>query len=101
VDSIPPSIDDEAGIIEDAARARRFGFAGKLCIHPRQLAAVHRGFRPAEAEVEWADALLRAWASRPPGDRAVFSFSGTLVDRPVLERARRILAQAGRVPPEA
>ncbi|MBI5068258.1 MAG: CoA ester lyase [Deltaproteobacteria bacterium] len=99
VDSVPLSIDDEPGILADAVRGRRFGFAGKLCIHPRQLAPIHQGFHPADAEVAWAEGLLSEWAARPVAERAVFSYRGTLVDRPVLERARSILAQAGKAPP--
>jgi citrate lyase subunit beta/citryl-CoA lyase len=100
IDSVPLAIDDEPGIVADAERARRFGFAGKLCIHPRQVAPLHRTFRPGDAEVEWAEALLRARSALPAGDQAVFSFRGTLVDRPVLERARAVLAQAGRAEPD-
>jgi len=99
LDSVPLSIDDPAAVLADAARGRRFGFAGKLCIHPRQVEPIHRGFQPDEAEVAWAEGLLGEWAARPEAERAVFSYRGTLVDRPVLERARSILRQAGRAPP--
>lgn len=98
VDSVTLAIDDEAAVARDAERGLRFGFAGKLCIHPRQLAPVNRVFQPSEADVEWATALLEAVAARTPGDGATFSFRGTMVDRPVLERARQILGQAGKVP---
>jgi citrate lyase subunit beta/citryl-CoA lyase len=97
VDSVTLSIDDEAAIAADAERARRFGFAGKLCIHPRQLAPVNRVLQPGEADVAWAAALVEAHAARPAGDRGAFSFRGTMVDRPVLERARQVLAQAGKL----
>lgn len=95
IDSVTLSIDDSESVAAAAARARRFGFAGKLCIHPRQLEPVNAVFRPTTAEVEWARALIAARESRPPGDGAAFSFRGTMVDRPVLERARVVLAQAG------
>jgi citrate lyase subunit beta/citryl-CoA lyase len=97
VDSVTLSIDDERAVAVDAERARRFGFAGKLCIHPKQLAAVNRVFQPGEADVEWAAAIVAAFAARPADDRGAFSFRGTMVDRPVLERARQVLAQAGKL----
>jgi citrate lyase subunit beta/citryl-CoA lyase len=97
VDSVSPGIDDEAAITRDAERGRRLGFAGKLCIHPKQIGPTNRVFQPSEAEVEWADSLLAALAARP-GDAAAFSFRGRMIDRPVIERARRILTQAGRAP---
>lgn len=96
IDSVSLAIDDEAAVSVDAERGRRFGFAGKLCIHPRQIGPTNRVFQPSEADVEWAEAVLAAFAARPPGDGAAFSFRGTMVDRPVVERARQIVAQAGR-----
>lgn len=98
IDSVTLSIDDGEAVAAAAARARRFGFAGKLCIHPRQLEAVNAVFRPTPAEVEWARAVLAAREARPPGGAAAFSFRGTMVDRPVLERATVVLAQAARRP---
>jgi citrate lyase subunit beta / citryl-CoA lyase len=95
IDSVSLGIDDEAAVARDAERGRRLGFAGKLCIHPRQVGPTNRVFQPSEADVEWAESLLSAAAARP-GDAAAFSFRGTMVDRPVIERARQILAQAGK-----
>lgn len=96
IDSVSLSIDDDALVAADGERGRRFGFAGKLCIHPKQLGPTNRVFQPSEADVAWAEALLEAVAARPPGDGAAFSFRGTMVDRPVMERARQILGQAGK-----
>jgi citrate lyase subunit beta/citryl-CoA lyase len=95
IDSVSLTIDDEAKVAADAERGRRFGFAGKLCIHPKQLPPTNRVFQPSEADVEWAEELLEA-AARRPDDNAAFSFRGTMVDRPVMQRARQILVQAGR-----
>jgi hypothetical protein len=92
--AIPPAIDDEASLAHDAERGRRFGFAGKLCIHPKQLAVTNRAFSPSGEEVAWAEALLAAEAGRPAAERGAFSFRGAMIDRPVLERARQILALA-------
>ena len=37
-------------IAADVRWARRFGFGGKLCIHPKQVDAVNSGFAPSEAD---------------------------------------------------
>lgn len=95
IDSVSLTIDDEAQVAADAERGRRFGFAGKLCIHPRQLPPTNRVFQPSLEDVEWAEALLDAAARRPDAN-AAFSFRGTMVDRPVMQRARQIMAQAGK-----
>ena len=96
VDSVSLSIDDPAVIHREATRSRHFGFAGKLCIHPRQLQTTNEAFRPTTEEVEWASEVLREVAARPSD--AVFAFRGALVDRPVIERARQIHTLAESVP---
>jgi citrate lyase beta subunit len=63
-----------------------------LCIHPKQVRATNDAFRPSDEEVAWARAILAEQAARPRD--AVFAHRGELVDRPVLERARQIVAAA-------
>jgi citrate lyase subunit beta/citryl-CoA lyase len=92
IDGPSLALDDDAAVIREADHARRFGFAGKLCIHPRQIAAVHRAFAPSDEDVAWARGLLEALAARPAEARGAFSYRGTMVDRPVVERARQILS---------
>jgi len=92
VDSVTPAIDDAVRLQRDAARARRFGFAGKLCIHPRQVDGIHQAFRPDAEESVWARGLLEALAARPESERGTFAYMGEMVDRPVIERAKLIQA---------
>lgn len=83
---------DDAGVLEaDALRARRLGFGGKLCIHPRQVAVVNRCFAPSAEEVAWAQRVVAADAAS--GGAAV-AVDGKMVDRPVVLRAQGILAEA-------
>ena len=74
----------------DVIRAKRFGFGGKLCIHPSQVEAINRGFAPSAAQVEWAHRVVAA-ARTGVGAVAV---DGKLVDRPVVLQAEKILAIA-------
>ena len=87
VDGVTTSITDTAALDGDVAHARRLGFSGKLCIHPRQVEPVASGFAPTEAERKWARAVVDA------GD-SVTQIDGQMIDKPLLERARRILATA-------
>ncbi|MDN5760942.1 MAG: CoA ester lyase [Microlunatus sp.] len=75
--------------IEATSRAARaLGFGGRLCIHPAQLVAVRAGFAPTSAEIAWARGIVVAGAG-------VERVGDQMVDRPVLERARRIVRLAG------
>lgn len=85
LDSPPTEIADLAAVAAAARAARGVGFTGSLCIHPAQLGPVREAFRPTEAELAWAHRVLAA------GDAAT-QVDGRMVDRPVLERARGLLA---------
>ncbi|MFC9128071.1 HpcH/HpaI aldolase/citrate lyase family protein [Streptomyces sp. NPDC057099] len=87
IDGVTTAVRDTDTLTADVAHARRLGFTGKLCVHPSQLAGVADGFAPSEQELRWARAVLGA------GD-SVTTVDGRMVDKPVLERARRVLALA-------
>lgn len=91
VDGVTMALDDAEALAWDIAYARRLGFGGKLCVHPRQVAAINDGFLPSAAEVEWARRVVAAAAEA--GDNAC-RLDGKLVDRPVIDRARAILRTA-------
>lgn len=80
--------------LEDEARWERAqGFGAKMCIHPGQLATVAGVFAPSEQEQEWARRIVAASQSTH-----VTVVDGQMVDRPVIERARAILREAGQDP---
>lgn len=89
VDSVTTDVTDGGVAGRDAAAGRAVGMRGKLCVHPRQVAAVAAAFVPDPAELEWAGRVLEAGQ-----DGGVAVVDGQMVDAPVLARARRILAEA-------
>ncbi|HEY0824641.1 MAG TPA: CoA ester lyase [Ramlibacter sp.] len=91
VDGVSTAIDDAGSVGADAARARRLGFGGKLCIHPKQVAVVNAAFRPTPQEVRWAERILAA--AQSAGGAAV-SVDGKMVDRPVILKAQAIVDEA-------
>ena len=89
VDGVSPGTQDTAQLASDAARGRRGGFGGKLCIHPAQVAVVNMAFTPSAAEIDWAQRVVTGFAAAGGG---VFSLDGRMVDAPVLLLAQRTLA---------
>jgi citrate lyase beta subunit len=83
---------DQAGLEAQCRLARALGFRGKACIHPDQIATINTIFSPSDQEVEWARNVVASFEAQSEG---VLSVNGTMVDKPVVERARRILAEAG------
>ena len=94
IDGVSVSIDDHDTIHYDATRSRQFGFGGKLCIHPRQVPVVNAAFRPSANEVEWARRVLAAIEASGGGATTV---DGKMIDKPVVDQARRVLSEMGTV----
>jgi citrate lyase subunit beta/citryl-CoA lyase len=93
IDGVTVALDDPAQLADDIAYARRLGFGGKLCIHPRQVEAVNTGFLPPAADIAWARRVLDA-ANQAAGNAV--RVDGKMIDRPVIDRARAILQAAER-----
>ena len=92
VDGVTTALDDAGRLAADVARARRLGFGVKLCIHPTQITAVNQGYLPTNEEVSWARRVLETLRGAEEG---ALRIDGEFVDRPVVERARSVMARAG------
>jgi citrate lyase subunit beta/citryl-CoA lyase len=92
-------IADIDGLTADAQRARSIGFEGKYVIHPTHIEPVNSVFSPGEAEVAYARRLLEAWEAAQSAGRGAVQFEGRMLDRPVAERARRVIEQAQAIAP--
>lgn len=92
-DQVFVDIKDLAGLEAEARQARVLGYAGKMAIHPDQLAPIHRAFTPTPPEVERALRLLQAAQAAGGG---VFAFEGRMIDQPLLTQAERVVGIARR-----
>lgn len=87
---VTPEIGDEQRLLADLNFARACGFGAKLCIHPKQVEAIHAAMRPSDAEIAWAKRVALAAET---GSGAI-QVDGKMVDRPVIVKAQRILARS-------
>ncbi len=95
---VTTALDEESVLLADLAFARACGFTAKLCIHPRQVAAVHRVWAPTAEEIDWARRVTTAAAA---DDSGAVQVDGRMVDRPVLLRAQAILDRIAHSDPSA
>ncbi len=92
IDGVTVDTADAERTLIDARRGRAFGFAGKLCIHPSQVAAVEQVFAPSAQEIDWARRVVSEARAR---NGQTFSLDGKMVDLPVVLLAERTLQNAG------
>lgn len=75
-------------------RSRRLGFGCAACIHPSQVAPINEEYGPSAPEVERARRLIAAFDAAIAEGRGAVAFEGQMIDLPVVDRARKVLARA-------
>jgi len=69
------------------------GYEGRMLIHPTQIEPSHKIYTPAQEDVDWAKGVVKVFEEEglAKGAAAV-SYMGKMVDTPVYDNARTILA---------
>ncbi len=94
IDGVYTDIRDEEGLSQETRLVRQMGFHGKLLIHPNQVGPVSQIFSPTEEEITHALGVIEAFEAALAKGQASTSFEGKMIDSPVAERARKLLALA-------
>lgn len=89
LDGVTTTVNDEAQLEIDTRHGAALGFTGKACIHPSQVAVVHAVLTPSPQEVQWAERVIAAATAG-----SVALVDGRMIDKPLVEHARRLLARA-------
>lgn len=92
VDGVTANVSDLSVLSGDCDHAVALGFGGKLAVHPKQVPVIRSGFSPSQETLNWARRVLQA---ETEANGAAIQVDGRMVDRPVAEKARRILALHG------
>ncbi len=95
-DAVHLDVRDDEGLEAEALLARSLGFRGKACVHPAQVPIVNRVFAPSGEALEWARSVIAAYEEGVRAGRGAVALNGAMIDLPVVERARKLLAEAKR-----
>lgn len=87
-------VNDEEGLLLDAAHARSLGFTGKAVISPRHVEAVNAAFTPTDKEIIYAREVMDVIEEGKRLGKGAVSLRGKMIDKPIVDRAERILAVA-------
>ncbi len=88
---------DTEAFAETVRRSRRFGFEGAACVHPSGVPVLNAELTPAAEEVAGARRIVAAGEEAEGRGLGAVAVDGRMVDAPVVERARRLLARAAAV----
>lgn len=84
---------DTAAFERNTQFGRQLGYEGRMLIHPSQIEPSNRIYTPAPEDVEWAKGVVKVFEEEgiAKGSASV-SYQGKMVDTPVYENAKTILA---------
>ncbi|HBK69582.1 MAG TPA: citrate (pro-3S)-lyase subunit beta [Firmicutes bacterium] len=99
LDTVFSDINDTEGFANEVKLIRKMGFDGKSIINPRQIEIVHQIYRPSESEITKSLRIIKAFKEAEKKGSGVISLDGKMIDKPIVERARRVLelAEAAKV----
>lgn len=83
------------------ARSRAVGFAAAMCVHPSHVPLINDAYGPSAAQLDHARRLVAAFEAGEAKGQGAIAFEGQMVDLPVVARARKLLARAGKAAGEA
>jgi len=94
VDGVWVDLNDSAGLLGFAKQSRQLGFSGMSCIHPSQIDAINATFSPTAEEIDYCRKVLQAFKEANARGDGSIALGGQLIDRPIVERARRTMEMA-------
>lgn len=97
IDSVFSDVNDDEGLEKDTLLAKQLGFKGKLLVHPKQIEVANRFFTPSKKEIDYARQVVAAYEEAEARGEASVALNGKMIDIPIVERARTLLAMAERL----
>jgi citrate lyase subunit beta/citryl-CoA lyase len=91
IDTVFSNIDDEEGFRQEVRLIKQLGFDGKSIINPRQIKPVHEIYTPTQKEIEKSLAIMDAFRQAKEKGSGVISLNGKMIDKPIVERAQRVI----------
>jgi citrate lyase subunit beta/citryl-CoA lyase len=97
LDTVFSDVNDEEGFIREVRLIKQLGFDGKSLINPRQINILHHIYAPTEEEIQKSIRVIEAAKEAEKRGSGVISMDGKMVDKPIIERAYRVLELADAV----
>lgn len=94
IDTVYSDVNNVEGFTNEVEMIKQLGFDGKSVINPRQIPIVNQVFAPTEKEIQHAKEVIWAIQEAEAKGSGVISLNGKMIDKPIVERAERIIALA-------
>ncbi|MBL8967102.1 MAG: HpcH/HpaI aldolase/citrate lyase family protein [Spirochaetaceae bacterium] len=91
IDTVYSDVADEEGFLREVRLVKQMGFDGKSVINPAQIPVVHAAYAPTAEELRRARRVVAAAADAEAKGLGVLALDGKMIDKPIVERARRVV----------
>ena len=96
IDTPFTDVNDNEGLKKDCLNCKSLGMNAKAAIHPNQIDTINESFLPTQKLIIWAKRVMVATEEANKKGIGAFSLDGKMIDKPVIERAMKILKKAQR-----
>lgn len=94
IDTVYSDVNNVEGLQAETNLIKQLGFDGKSVINPRQIPLVNAIYAPTEKEIQHAKEVIWAINEAEAKGSGVISLNGKMIDKPIVERAQRVIALA-------
>jgi citrate lyase subunit beta/citryl-CoA lyase len=94
IDTVYSDVDNTEGFLAEVELIKQLGFDGKSVINPRQIPLVNKVYEPTDKEIQQAKEVIWGIREAEAKGSGVISVNGKMVDKPIVERAQRVIALA-------
>lgn len=94
IDTVFSDVNDAETLRKETEFIKQLGFDGKSVINPRQIPIINSVFTPTEIEIKKSKDVIYAIEEAEAKGSGVIALNGKMIDKPIVERAQRVLMLA-------
>lgn len=87
IDTVYTDFKNNDGFNDSCTFAKSLGFGGKLLIHPSQIEITNTIFSPTKEDIDFAKKVMTLSVK----EKGAFQLDGKMIDKPIIEKAQRVL----------
>ena len=94
LDLVHIDLSNAAALTAECRQSYSFGYTGKQCIHPRQVAVVDEEYVGGRGRLEWSWRVVEGWEANERAGVGAWTLDGKMIDMPTVKNAQKVLMQA-------
>ena len=94
IDIVHIDLHSSAALTAECQQSYGFGYTGKQCIHPKQVAVVDEEYVGGRERLLWSKRVVEGWESNERAGVGAWTLDGKMIDLPTVKNAQKVLAHA-------